>query len=297
MDSWERFNETSLPDKKAFYSELNLEDITEKDYGHEQKVCEELKLKQLGDYHNLSAQKDTLLLADIFENFRHKCIKTYELEPAHFLSAFGLAWQACSKKTELELELLTKNDMLLMVEKGTRGGICQAIHRYAKENNKCMKNYANNLYGWAMSQKLPVNGFEWVEDLSQFKEDFIKNYNEGSNKGYFLEVHVEYLKKSFNLHSDLPFLSERNKVRKFNKLLFNVNDKKNYVVHIKALKQALNYGLIPKKVDRLFQFNQKAWLKPYINMNTKLRTEAKNDFEKDFFKLINKAVSEKQWRM
>ena len=135
MHSWEKFNETSLPDKKAFYSELNLEDITEKDYGHEQKVCEELKLKQLGDYHNLSAQKDTLLLADIFENFRHKCIKTYELEPAHFLSAFGLAWQACSKKTELELELLTKNDMLLMVEKGTRGGICQAIHRYAKAND------------------------------------------------------------------------------------------------------------------------------------------------------------------
>ena len=95
----------------------------------------------------------------------------------------------------------------------------------------------------------------------------------------------------------MPFLSKKNKVRKFNKLLFNVNDKKNYVVHIKALKQALNYGLILKKVDRVIQFNQKAWLKPYINMNTKLRTEAKNDFEKDFFKLINKAVSEKQWRM
>ena len=100
-----------------------------------------------------------------------------------------------------------------------------------------------------------------------------------------------------NLHSDLPFLSERNKIRKLNKLLFNVNDKKNYVVHIKALKQPLNYGLILKKVDRVIQFNQKAGLKPYINMNTKLRTEAKNDFEKDFFKLINKAVSEKQWRM
>ena len=197
-------------------------------------------------------------------------------------------------KKELEAEYVTQHIL--------------CVDRYTNANKKYVKNYdkkssylmfldANYLYGWAISQKLPVNGFEWVEDLSQFKEDFIKNYNEGSNKGYFLEVHVEYLKKSFNLHSDLPFLSERNKVRKFNKLLFNVNDKKNYVVHIKALKQALNYGLIPKKVDRLFQFNQKAWLKPYINMNTKLRTEAKNDFEKDFFKLINKAVSEKQWRM
>ena len=133
-------------------------------------------------------QSDTLLLADVFENFRNKCIQIYELDPAHFLSVPGLAWQACLKKTEVELELITNNDILLMVEKGTRGGICQAIHRYAKANNKYMKNYdknikssylmyldANNLYGWAMSQKLPVNGFEWVEDLSQFKEDFIKN--------------------------------------------------------------------------------------------------------------------------
>ena len=289
---------------------MNLEDITLKDYAHAQKVFKELKLKDLGDYHDLYVQSDTLLLADVFENFRNKCTEIYELDPAHFLSAPGLEWQVCLKKTRVKLGLLLDIDMLLIVEKGIRGGICNSIHKHAKTNNKYMKNYdkdkessyleyldANNLYEWAMSQKLPVNGFEWVEDLSQFKEDFIKNYNEGSNKGYFLEVHVEYLKKSFNLHSDLPFLSERNKVRKFNKLLFNVNDKKNYVVHIKALKQALNYGLIPKKVDRLFQFNQKAWLKPYINMNTKLRTEAKNDFEKDFFKLINKAVSEKQWRM
>ena len=119
---------------------------------------------------------DTLLLADVFENFRDKCIEIYELDPAHFLSAPGLAWQACLKKTKVELELLTDIDMLLMVEKGTRGEICQAIHRCAKANNKSMKNYnkdaissylmyldAKNWYGWAMSQKLPVNGFKWVD--------------------------------------------------------------------------------------------------------------------------------------
>ena len=112
------------------------------------------------------------MLADVFENFRNKCIEIYELDPAHFLSAPGLAWQACLKKTKVELELLTDIDMLLMVEKGTKGGICQAIHRYAKANNKYMKNYdkniessylmyldTNNLYGWTTSQKLPVNGF------------------------------------------------------------------------------------------------------------------------------------------
>ena len=148
------------------------------------------------------------MLADVFENFRNKCIEIYKLDPAHFLSAPGLAWQACLKKTKVELELLTDIDMLLMVEKGTRGGICQAIHRYAKANNKYMKNYdknttsshliyldANNLYGWAMSQKLPVNGFEWVISLSKFDERFIKNYDENSDKGYFLEVDVEYPNK------------------------------------------------------------------------------------------------------
>ena len=140
-----------------------------------------------------------------------------------------------------------------------------------------------------MSQKLPVNGFEWVEDLSQFKEDFIKNYDENSDKGYFLEEDVEYPKNLFSFHSDLPFLPERKKIEKCNKLIYDFYDKKNYVVHIKALKQALNHGLILKKVHRVIQFNQKAWLKPYIDMNTKLRTEAKNDFEKDFFKLMNNA--------
>ena len=141
MDSWVRFNRTSLPDKKAFYSELNLEDITDKDYAHAQKVFEEFKLKNLGDYHDLYVQSDTLLLADVFENFRNKCIEIYELDPAHFLSAPGLAWQACLKKTKVKLELLTDIDMLLMVEKGTRGGVCLAVHRYAKANNKYMKNY------------------------------------------------------------------------------------------------------------------------------------------------------------
>ena len=116
---------------------------------------------------------NTLLLADVFENFRDKCIKIYELYPAHFVSAPGLAWQVCLKKTEVKLELITDCDMFMMVEKGVRGGICHVIHRYAKANNKYVKNYdqsikssyieyldAKNVYGWAMSQKLPVDGFK-----------------------------------------------------------------------------------------------------------------------------------------
>ena len=135
MDSWERFNEKLLPDQEALYSSLNMEDITDVDDRHAKRVFKNFNNKNLGDYHHLYVQSDTLLLADVFENFRSKCIEIYELDPAHFLSASGLAWQACLKKTEVKLELLTDVDMLLMVEKGIRGGICHAIHRYAKANN------------------------------------------------------------------------------------------------------------------------------------------------------------------
>ena len=145
MDRRERFDETLLPDKKASYSELNLEEITDKNYIHAQKIFEGLVLKNLGDYHDLYDQSDTLLLADVFENFRNKYIGIYELDSAHFLSAPGLAWQTCLKMTEVELELLTDIDMLLMVGKGIRGGLCHVIHRYAKAKNKYTKNYDKNI--------------------------------------------------------------------------------------------------------------------------------------------------------
>ena len=139
MDSWQRFHEESLPDKESFYRNLHLENITDEDYEHAQKVWEIFKIKNLGKYHDLYVQSDTFLLADVFENFRDKCIEIYRLDPAHFLSAPGLAWQACLKKTGVKLELLTENDMLMMIYKGTRGGMCNTIHRFAKANNKYME--------------------------------------------------------------------------------------------------------------------------------------------------------------
>ena len=199
-----------------------------------------------------------------------------------------------------------------MVEEGIRGGICQSIHRYAKANNKYMKNYTNNeessyiqyldgnnLYGWAMSKKLPVNGFKWLDNNKTaepsslernlkhvINEEFIKNYNENDKKGYILEVDVKYPKKLHDLHSDLPFLPERMEINKCKKLVCNLYDKKKYVVHINSLNPALKF----KKIHRIIEFNQKAWLKPYIDMNTELRKLARNDFEKDLFKLMNNSV-------
>ena len=225
-------------------------------------------------------------------------MKVYELDPAHFLSA----WQAYLKKTEVELELLTDADILLMIEKGISGGICHAIHRCVKANNNYMRSYdedkessyipdfdANNLYGWAMSQPLPIDGFKWVKKVSKIDEYFIKNYGENSDKGYIFEVDIEYLNNLHDLHSDLLFLPERMELSKCNKLVCNLYNKNNYIVHIRALKQALKHGLKLKKVYKILQLNQEAWLKEYIDMNTKLRKRAKNDFGKEF-SILNNAV-------
>ena len=260
-------------------------------------------LSKLVDNLTEDLRSDTLLLADVFENFRQSCLKNYELDPAHFVSLPGLAWQACLKKTKVELELLTDYDMLLMPEEGIRGGICHAIQRYAKANNKYMKDYdkkkkssyiqyldANNLYGKAMTEKLPVRGFRWMEDISKIDEDFVKDYNKNNNKGYILDVDVDYPNKLQNLHSDLPFLPERMVINNTKKLVCNLNDKKNYIVHINVLKQALDHGLKLRKVHRVIEFEQEAWLKEYIDVNTELRKKATNDFEKDFFKLMKNAV-------
>ena len=171
------------------------------------------------------------------------------------------------------------------------------VHRYAKANNRYMKNYdkskessyiqyldTNNLYGAAMSEKLPINGFKWVNDTSGINEKFVRVYYN------ILEVDVDYPSKLHKLHSDMPFLPERMKIDKTQKLVYNLRDKKEYVVHFSILKQALNHGLKLKKVHRVIEFNQEAWLKKYIDMNTELRKKASNDFDKDFFKLMNNVV-------
>ena len=139
-----------------------------------------------------------------------------------------------------------------------------------------------------MSQKVPVNGFKWVNN--DINEEFIKNYDENSDKGYILQVDVKYSRKLHDLHRDLPFLPKRMKTDKCKKLMCNLSNKKNYVVHIRSLKQALNHGLKFKKIHRIIEFNQETWLKPYTDMNTELRKLAKNDFQKDFFKLMNNSV-------
>ena len=304
MMSWDKLKKTQLPPKEVFHSNLNMSDISEYDYKHAQRVWKEFKLKNLGEYHDFYLKTDTLLLSNIFEAFRNTCLQHYKLGPAHFYTSPRLAWQASLKKTGVRLELLTDPDMLLMTERCIRGGITQAVHQYAKANNKYMGEKfdpekvssflqyldANNLYGWAMSQSLPTGGFKWVDDVSRFTPDEIGRFVKRCSKGYLLEVNVKYPGRLHDLHNDLPFMCEKMKINKVEKLVPNLYDEKNYVIHIRTSDQALKHGLILEKVHCVIEFNQSAWLKPYIDFNTELRKKAKNDFEKDFFNLMNNAV-------
>ena len=244
MSSWDKFEETKLPPKEAFHSNLNMSDISKCDYEHAQKIWKEFKLKNLGEYHDLYLKTDTLLLSNVFEAFRNTCLQHYKLDPAHFYTSPRLAWQVALKKMGVKLELLTDPDMLLMFEKGIGGGITEAVHRYAKANNKYMdKKFhpkeessflqyldANNVYGLGMSQPLPTGGFKWVNDLSRFTPDETDEIAKRGSKGYLLEVDVKYPKELHDLHNDLPFMCEKMKINKVEKLVPNLYDKKNYNV-------------------------------------------------------------------
>ena len=176
MDSWEKFEEDRLPSIDDFYSKLNMLRISDDDYNHAKRVWEEFGLRNLGEYHNLCLKTDVILLSNIFENFRKVCMENYKLDPAHFYTAPGLAWQACLEKTGITLDLITDPDTLLMFKRGIRGGITQVVKRYARANNKYMNDYdrkepskylqyldTNNLHVWVMSQPLPTGGFKWVD--------------------------------------------------------------------------------------------------------------------------------------
>lgn len=300
LDSVEKLNETSLPPKEMFYSSLNDSHIADEDYEHAKLVWKTFDIKTLGEYSDLYMK----ILADIFENFRDTCLSTYRLDPAHFFTAPGLSYEAMLKYTKVELELITDIDMLLFVERGIRGGISQCSKRHAKANNRYMSNYdpelesnfliyldANNLYGWSMLQHLPVGDYKWCHQ--EFTAADIMSLRDDSCVGYIFEVDLEYPESLHDLHSDYPFCAENKSVpytKNEKKLLLTLDDKKEYVLHYRMLKIALQNGLILKKVHRVLQFKQSQWLKPYIEINTQLRTQATNEFEKALWKLFINAV-------
>ena len=296
MDSIERFKETMLPLKESFYSSLSDEHISDEDYEHAKKVWDAFEMKSLEDYHELYNKTDVLLLADVFENFRGICSLNYGLDPAHYYTSPGLAWDACLKMTEVKLDLLSDVDMLLMIEKGIRGGISMVSKRFARANNTYMgKKFdrekvsryiqyldANNLYGMAMSMKLPTHGFKWMNK---------SELNVWEKVPSILEVDLHYPERLHDAHNDYPLAPERVVCdRKIEKLIQSLRDKTRYVVHYQTLKQYLALGMELTRVHRGIKFEESNWLKPYIDANTVLRAKANNEFEKDFFKLMNNSV-------
>ena len=304
INTEEKFNNTKLPPQEAFYSKLTGKGISKKNYNHVWSVWNTFKMKTFKEYHDFYNETDVLLLADVFENFRDICLKIYGLDPVHYFTAPGLAWDACLKMTNIDLELLSDPNMLLMFEKGIRGGISIISNRYGEANNKYMKGFnkdkpskylmyldANNLYGCAMSEKLPTHGFKWLtsgEMEKLFNNQIVQVWEKIP---CILEVDLEYPEKLHDLHNDYPLCPERVECKnRVEKLIPNLRDKTKYIIHYKNLIQCLKLGMKLKKIHRGIKFIESDWLKPYIEMNTRLRTKAKNNFEKDFYKLMNNSV-------
>lgn len=323
MKTFAQFEETKLPPIEAFYSSLSESSISEEEYEHAQNVWNKFNIKTMGEYHDLYLKTDVLLLSDVFENFRNVAMKHYNLDPANnnYITLPSFAWDAMLKMTKIELEQLTDINMYQFCEKGLRGGTSMISHRYAKANNKYMSEHnpndissyimyldANALYANAMTQKLPHRNFQWMENMNV---EWVKTVNADDDTGYFVECDLHYPQELHDKHNNYPLAVEKRGILKsqlspyqqdqllthgeghsetIEKLIPNFNDKIKYVCHIRNLKYYLSKGLVIKNIHRVMSFEQSDWMKKYIDFNTAKRAKAKNDFEKDFFKLMPNAV-------
>lgn len=321
FNSANKLDETKLPNKDEFYSTLNNENISDKDYELAQQVWKLSNCKTFHDYLNLYLKTDVVLLADVFEAFRDMCMNYYGLDPCHYYTAPGFSWDAMLKMTKVKIECFKEGqlDMLQMVQKGMRGGISTITTRYAKANNKYMSNYnpnvessyivyldANNLYGWAMSQALPIGDYKF-DDVTQFTSESIMNIDDNSERGYIFEVDLDVPVEKHDYFNDYPLAPESTLFKpspkmeqlrqqleigecKVKKLIPNLYNKQNYVLHYRNLKLYLSLGLKLSKIHSVLSFKQEKFLEQYINFNTQKRAQSKNDFEKDLFKLFNNAI-------
>src|SRR5437867_4687752 len=323
MDGEEKFDEQSLPSIEKFFSKLYDASISEEEYGRAQDVWKHFDIQDMRQYHDLYLKTDTLLLADVFENFRRVAIANYELDPCHYFTSPGLSLSACLKHTGVELELFTDIEQLLFIERGIRGGISTICNRYSKANNKDLPDYdaskpstyimyldANNLYGYAMSEPLPVGGFKFLS-FEEIHDLDIMSIAEDSETGYIFDVDLWYPEDLHETHNDYPLAPESFEVsaelhspyakellaklghkpcRATTKVVPNLCTKRNYVVHYRNLQFYIRHGLVVLGVHKVLKFTQRRWLAPYIDFNTQKRKAASSTFEKDFYKLLNNSL-------
>ncbi|XP_053204035.1 uncharacterized protein LOC128388631 [Panonychus citri] len=322
LDSFDRFNETSFPHKDKFYSSLTESSISDEVYNHVKDVWTNFNCSSLKDLHDIYLKTDVILLTAVFESFRKMALRSFGIDPLHHFSSPGLTWAAALKTTAVELQIFSDVDMLLMIESGIRGGLTMVSQRYARANSPELPNYnheepvtkilyldVNNLYGYAMSQYLPLDGFEWCD----VPLDEIFSTSDDNGQGYILEVDLEYPAELHDSHSDFPLLPEKRKIDlsmysdyqkelqtklsnqgiksvPSTKLVTSFLSKTRYVIHYSALKYYIELGIRVTKVHRTIKFNQSPWLAGYVDFCTINRQNSKTDFEKDFWKLLVNAI-------
>ena len=323
FDNIAKLEVTQLPEKADFWSDLTGDHISDDDYKQALWVWEAFGCKTFRDYHDIYLESDVALLADIFEEFRRQTQSNIDIDPLHYISlpsmAFDGAVKTAKETHKSPINLVTDPDMYMMFERGIRGGVSQISHRYAKANNPHLEDYnpnepnsyimyldANNLYGWAMMQKLPVSGFEWVDDMPI---DDVLAGDWSGDTGLFVEVDLEYPQELHDAHNDLPLAPEKvnlgfsdasptaqamftgvTTAAKNEKLCGHFRVREKYVVHARVLQLYARMGMRITKLHRAIKCKQDDFLKPWIEMNSNKRAKAKTDFEKDLFKLSNNAV-------
>jgi hypothetical protein len=312
INSFQQFSEVSFPKKDGFYDRLHDEQISDANYRRSEQIWSTFNCRTIGDYFKLYLKSNVLLLQDIFENFRSLCLEKYRLDPAHYFTIASLSWEAMLKYSKLELEVLQDKEIIDFIKLNIRGGLLQCSKRFAKANNQYCPDYdgnkpstfiiyldANNLAGYAMSQRLPFSKFSWLTEAEiKVVRQNIHKFTGDDEYGYILEVDLDYPQSLHKLHNDLPFCPQKLKVPlqstdskdSRSKPVLTLDNKSKYVIHYLNLQQCLENGLVLKNIHRVLKFKQCKWLEPYVAYNTALRGNASNDFEKNLYKLLNNSI-------
>lgn len=307
IQSDDDYNIQTFPPKTAFATCLNdYKPISDNDYLFAKSVYNTFNCSNIGEYSDLYLKTDVCILADIFEKFRNECLDQalYGLDPVHYYTSPGLAWDAMLKITKIEIELLTELDKINFFKRGIRGGLSQcslrktiAKNKYTNPNEHIIDPIyllyldVNNLYGWAMSQRLPIGEYEWLDE-KEFSDFDVTKLSENDEYGFVLEADIEYpiIAELHKRHNDLPFLTERIETKSSMKLMATLKNKDKYVAHGMILKQAIENGLKINKIHRILRFKQEAWMAKYIELNNEARKAATETTKKNLCKLMNNAV-------